>query len=110
MMRLAVASRRTGPSLMPELASLAHGPHGAVPDALPQAAERGIRISVGLILRFPHFLCLGLWRLVHQRSYSPFTEPRPGGPTVTSPRTLRNFIGGAFVDSGGAATSDVVNP
>jgi betaine-aldehyde dehydrogenase len=31
-------------------------------------------------------------------------------PTVTSPRTLRNFIGGAFVDSGAGATSDVVNP
>jgi betaine-aldehyde dehydrogenase len=29
---------------------------------------------------------------------------------VTSPRTLRNFIGGAYVDAGSAATSDVVNP
>jgi betaine-aldehyde dehydrogenase len=29
---------------------------------------------------------------------------------VTSPRTLRNFIGGAYVDSGDAATSAVVNP
>ena len=29
---------------------------------------------------------------------------------MTSPRTLRNFIGGAFVDSGAGATSDVVNP
>jgi betaine-aldehyde dehydrogenase len=29
---------------------------------------------------------------------------------VTSPRTLRNFIGGAFVDGGSGATSDVVNP
>jgi len=29
---------------------------------------------------------------------------------VTSPRTLRNFIGGAYVDSGDVATSDVVNP
>ena len=29
---------------------------------------------------------------------------------VTSPRTLRNFIGGAYADSGDAATSDVVNP
>ena len=29
---------------------------------------------------------------------------------MTSPRTLRNFIGGAYADSGDAATSDVVNP
>ncbi len=29
---------------------------------------------------------------------------------MRSPRTLRNFIGGAFVDSGAAATSEVVNP
>jgi betaine-aldehyde dehydrogenase len=29
---------------------------------------------------------------------------------VTSPRTLRNFIGGSFVDSDAAATSDVVDP
>ena len=29
---------------------------------------------------------------------------------MTSPRTLRNFIGGAFVDGGSGATSDVVNP
>ncbi len=29
---------------------------------------------------------------------------------MTSTRTLRNFIGGAFVDSGAGATSDVVNP
>ncbi len=29
---------------------------------------------------------------------------------MTSPRTLRNFIDGAFVDAGGDATSDVVNP
>ena len=29
---------------------------------------------------------------------------------MTSPRTLRNFVGGAYVDSGAAATSDVVNP
>jgi betaine-aldehyde dehydrogenase len=29
---------------------------------------------------------------------------------VTSPRTLRNFVGGAYVDSGAGATSDVVNP
>ena len=29
---------------------------------------------------------------------------------MTSPRTLRNFIGGAYVDAGDAATSDVVNP
>ncbi|WP_439938353.1 gamma-aminobutyraldehyde dehydrogenase [Nocardia sp. N13] len=29
---------------------------------------------------------------------------------MTSPRTLRNFIGGAYVDSGDVATSDVVNP
>jgi betaine-aldehyde dehydrogenase len=29
---------------------------------------------------------------------------------VTSPRTLRNFIGGAYVDASAGATSDVVNP
>ncbi|HEY0646061.1 MAG TPA: gamma-aminobutyraldehyde dehydrogenase [Nocardioides sp.] len=29
---------------------------------------------------------------------------------MTSPRTLRNFVGGAYVDSGAGATSDVVNP
>ncbi|MCW2735698.1 gamma-aminobutyraldehyde dehydrogenase [Nocardioides sp.] len=29
---------------------------------------------------------------------------------MTSPRTLRNFIGGTYVDSGAGATSDVVNP
>jgi betaine-aldehyde dehydrogenase len=29
---------------------------------------------------------------------------------VTSPRTLRNFIGGAYVDADGSATSEVVNP
>ena len=29
---------------------------------------------------------------------------------MTSPRTLRNFIGGAYVDSEAGATSDVVNP
>jgi betaine-aldehyde dehydrogenase len=29
---------------------------------------------------------------------------------VTSPRTLRNFIGGAYVDGGSGSTSDVVNP
>ncbi|RYB91180.1 gamma-aminobutyraldehyde dehydrogenase [Nocardioides glacieisoli] len=29
---------------------------------------------------------------------------------MTSPRTLRNFIGGAYVDADGGATSEVVNP
>ncbi|WP_374454870.1 gamma-aminobutyraldehyde dehydrogenase [Nocardioides sp.] len=29
---------------------------------------------------------------------------------MTSPRTLRNFIGGAYVDSGSGSSSDVVNP
>ncbi|MDR7251795.1 betaine-aldehyde dehydrogenase [Nocardioides sp. BE266] len=29
---------------------------------------------------------------------------------MTSPRTLRNFIGGAYVDAGSGSTSDVVNP
>ena len=29
---------------------------------------------------------------------------------MTSPRTLRNFIGGAYVDADAGATSDVVNP
>jgi betaine-aldehyde dehydrogenase len=29
---------------------------------------------------------------------------------VTTPRTLRNFIGGAYVDADAGATSDVVNP
>jgi betaine-aldehyde dehydrogenase len=29
---------------------------------------------------------------------------------VTSPRTLRNFIGGTFVDAGSDASTDVVNP
>ncbi|KRE96958.1 phenylacetaldehyde dehydrogenase [Nocardioides sp. Soil774] len=29
---------------------------------------------------------------------------------MTSPRTLRNFIGGAYVDGGSGATSEVVNP
>ena len=29
---------------------------------------------------------------------------------MTSPRTLRNFIGGAYVDASAGATSDVVNP
>ncbi|MFC7361861.1 gamma-aminobutyraldehyde dehydrogenase [Nocardioides astragali] len=29
---------------------------------------------------------------------------------MTSPRTLRNFIGGAYVDADSGATSDVVNP
>ncbi|MBL0748912.1 gamma-aminobutyraldehyde dehydrogenase [Nocardioides sp. G10] len=35
---------------------------------------------------------------------------RQGGPSVTSPRTLRNFIGGAYVDAEAGATSEVVNP
>ena len=29
---------------------------------------------------------------------------------MTSPRTLRNFIGGTFVDSDAGAMSDVVDP
>ena len=29
---------------------------------------------------------------------------------MTTPRTLRNFIGGAYVDADAGATSDVVNP
>ncbi|MBS2939353.1 gamma-aminobutyraldehyde dehydrogenase [Nocardioides sp. J2M5] len=35
---------------------------------------------------------------------------RPGGLVVTSPRTLRNFIGGTYVDARGAGTTDVVDP
>ncbi|MBC2934885.1 gamma-aminobutyraldehyde dehydrogenase [Nocardioides sp. zg-1228] len=35
---------------------------------------------------------------------------RPGRTLVTSPRTLRNFIGGTYVDGSAGATSDVVDP
>jgi betaine-aldehyde dehydrogenase len=43
------------------------------------------------------------------RLVSPSLHPI-GRTHVTSPRTLRNFIGGAYVDADSAATSDVVNP
>ena len=62
MIRFAVASRRAGESLMADMVLCR--PSGS------QADQRGIRISMGLILRFPHILCSRLWRLVHVPSYS----------------------------------------
>ena len=109
-MRLAVASRRTCASPMPCPLRSLMAPMVDVQTARSQATEHGIRISRLLILRFPHIL----WQqsmAIAARPRPTLPSPHPTGRTsVTSPRTLRNFIGGTYVDADAGATSDVVEP